>query len=176
MNLQIYVLPETVSFSGIAMEEIPSVSGTHQGYFANEYFSNVWYHTVAMGAGMWTNVKPDNFWDEDRVWMGDELPRVVPNGTMTFDVADGAWHDGVLVWNINWGWSERNRESGDEPEASLSSQYSQSFVIDENGTLAVSKFQNEVSRGTNNVIRLNGDILRVNPITKEKRDVIKDGN
>ena len=156
MNLQIYVLPETVSFSGIAMEEIPSSSGTHQGYFSNIYFANVWYHTVAMGAGRWTNVHPDNFCGEDRAWMGDELPREMPNGAMTFDMSEGAWHAGEMVWDISWGWADVNKEVGDLPTKAMSFSCNQTFAIDEKGTLTVSKLQKMVSRGTNNVIQING--------------------
>ena len=175
MNLQVYVLPDTVAFSGIAMEEIPSSSGTHQGYFSNLYFTNVWYHTVAMGAGRWTNIKPDNYWETDRAWMGDELPHEMPSGHMTYDMSDGSWSDGSLVWDITWGWAERDSTLGDIPVSSIPTKYNQSFAIDREGTLAVSKFQNAVSRGTNNVIRLNGDVVQGIPLTEEEINAT-DGN
>ena len=47
--------------------------------------------------------------------------------------------------------------------------YDQTFTIDEYGTLTVSKFQNAVVRGTNNVIRLNGDIVVGTPLTERMR-------
>ena len=46
--------------------------------------------------------------------------------------------------------------------------YNQMFTFDEHGTLTVSKFQNTVSRGTNNVIRLNGEIVTGVPLTEEE--------
>ena len=112
MNLNIYVLPETVAFNGIAMEEIPTQEGVHQGYFSNIVFSNVWYHTIKMKAGRWMNVKLDNFWEVDRAWMGDEMPRELSNGNMTYDMTRGEWSEGLLIWNIPWGWGEPNRSPG----------------------------------------------------------------
>lgn len=46
--------------------------------------------------------------------------------------------------------------------------YDQGFSFDEYGTLTVSKFQNTVSRGTNNVIRLNGDIVVGEQLTEDE--------
>ena len=166
MDLEIYVLPETVAFDGIAMEEIPSLEGVHQDYFSNVYFSNIWYHTTEMSAGRWMNVKPNNFWEVDRAWMGDEMPRELPNGDMTYDLSRGEWSDGLLVWNITWGWGELNRSQGDPSVKAVMTPYNQTFTFDEYGTLTVLKFQNIVSRGTNNVIRLNGDIVIGKPLTE----------
>ena len=168
MNLQIYMLPETVAFNGISMEEIPSQEGVHQDYFSNIYFSDLWYHTTDRGAGKWRRINQDNFWGEDRAWMGDELPRELPNGNMTFDMTRGEWSDGLLVWNITWGWGEQSSSQGDPPAKALTVRYDQTFTFDEYGTLTVSKFQNTVSRGTNNVIRLNGDIVAGKPLTEDE--------
>ena len=168
MNLYVYVLPESVAFNGIAMEEIPSLEGVHQGYFSNVHFSNRWYHTTDRGAGKWFDVKDGNFVCNDRVWMGDEMPRELPNGDMTFDLSRGEWSEGSLVWNITWGWAERQREPGDPPIKAMAVRYDQGFSFDEYGTLTVSKFQNTVSRGTNNVIRLNGDIVVGEQLTEDE--------
>ena len=46
--------------------------------------------------------------------------------------------------------------------------YDQTFTFDEYGLLTVSKFNNTVLRGTNNVIRLNGDIVTGVPLTQEE--------
>ena len=46
--------------------------------------------------------------------------------------------------------------------------YDQTFTFDEHGMLTVSKFQHTVSRGTNNVIRLDGDIVVGTPLTEEE--------
>ena len=168
MNLEINVLPETVAFNGIAMEEIPSIDGEHQGYFSNIAFSNRWYHTTERWAGRWINISSDNQWGEDRVWMGDELLRELPTGDMTDDMTRGAWSDGLLVWYITWGWGELNRSKGDPPVKAMTVRYDQTFSFDEYGLLTVSKFQHTVSRGTNNVIRLNGDVVVGTPLTEDE--------
>ena len=168
MNLNMYVSPETVAFNGIAMEEIPSLEGVHQGYFSNIAFSNLWYHTVARGAGKWYKVNDDNFVFEDRAWMGDEMPRELPNGDMTYDLTKGEWSEGLLVWYIPWGWGGRESVQGDLPAKTMIVRYDQTFSFDEYGLLTVSKFQNTVSRGTNNVIRLNGNVVVGEPLTEEE--------
>ena len=50
------------------------------------------------------------------------------------------------------------------PIKSLEDFYNQSFTIDHDGTLTIDKFGHSVSRGTNNVIRLNGIIIENNKI------------
>ena len=84
--------------------------------------------------------------------------------------------DGLLVWNIIWGWGEPNRSQGDSPIKAMTTPYNQTFTFDEYGTLTVSKFQNTVSRGTNNVIRLNGDIVAGVPLTEEEIDEANGNN
>jgi hypothetical protein len=91
--------------------------------------------------------------------MGDILPLEKPTGDMTYDLTEGAWSNGELVWHIRWGWRERNAEKGDVPIKSMSVRYDQTFRIDHEGTLSVLKFGHIVSRGTNDVIRLNGTIV-----------------
>ena len=156
MKLQLYVLPSTVSFDGIAMEEIPTETGIHEGYFANVFFQDVWYHTTNMHAGVWVNVNSDNFYGYDKAVMGDELPREMPNGEMTFDMSSGTWSSGTLIWAINWGWAEKDPMQGATPAKAMPVSYNQTFTFTEEGTLTVSKFMHTVSRGTNNVIRLDG--------------------
>jgi hypothetical protein len=87
--------------------------------------------------------------------MGDELP---------FEQSNGTWSNGQIIWSIKWGWGERNNEIGDLPIKSLEDFYNQSFTIDHDGTLTIDKFGHSVSRGTNNVIRLNGIIIENNKI------------
>ena len=167
MESQIYILPETVSFSGISMEEIPSVDGIHEGYFSNSFFSRVWYHTEEMGAGDWTNIKPDNYWATDIAMMGEILPFETTNGDMTYDASLGNWRDGVITWYIQWGWGEFNSEQGDLPLGIIPKRYDQTFSINNEGTLSISKFGHIVSRGTNNVFHLNGTIVDKNNLIKK---------
>jgi hypothetical protein len=159
MECEIYILPEIVSFNGIAMEEIPSSEGLHSGYFSNLFFTNVWYHTVERGAGHWVNIGRDNSWGCDLATMGDRLPFEKSNGDMTWNLGEGSLSDGMIVWYINWGWGDRNAEPGDLPICSLVTRYDQTFTIDSEGTLSILKFDHIISRGTNNVRRLNGRIV-----------------
>ena len=59
-----------------------------------------------------------------------------------------------------------------EINKTMTMSYNQTFTFDEYGTLTVSKFQNTVSRGTNNVIRLNGDIVTGEPLTEDERNEV----
>jgi hypothetical protein len=176
MNLEVYVQPDTVSFSGIAMEEIPSTTGIHEGYFSNTYFESEWYHTEARGAGNWVNIKDGNLWDTDHAWFAPELPRELPNGVMTFDLSYGTWTNGTMVWNISWGWNEKNTPKGDPPVKSITTPYNQTFTFTEDGTLTVSKFQHSVSRGTNGVIRLNGNTVQGVIVTQEELNAVFGNN
>ncbi|MBR4258676.1 MAG: hypothetical protein IKQ17_06580, partial [Kiritimatiellae bacterium] len=177
MNLEIFVQPETVSFSGIAMEEIPSTTGIHEDYFSNIYFESEWYHTEARGAGKWINIKASNLWDTDHAWFAGELPRVLPNGEVTFDMTYGTWTNGTMVWNISWGWADHGAEDGiTAPVKSISTPYNQTFTFTEDGTLTVSKFQHSVSRGTNGVIRLDGNAVQGDMVTQEELNEVFGNN
>jgi hypothetical protein len=77
-----------------------------------------------------------------------------------------------MVWNIRWGWGELNSERGDVPVKVMSIRYDQEFEMDQFGTLTVTKFGNVVTRGTNNVIRLNDNIVVGIPLTQEEKEEI----
>ena len=164
MKFGLYVQPETVSFSGIAMEEVPSTTGDHQGYFSNVYFMGEWYHTTAKGAGKWRAIQPGNYWGDDEAIMGEPLPRELPDGTMVSDIGLGAWSDGLLVWDITWGWAEKESSDGDVPVKTIPTPFNQTFQFNAYGTLSVNKFDNTVSRGTNHVFRLNGNVVYGYPL------------
>ena len=132
------------------------------------YFSDVWYHTTDRGAGRWKNIGANNLWETDHAWMGDELPRELPNGEMTFDMPQGLWSEGTLVWDITWGWAETGRNTGDLPVKVMTTPYNQTFTFTADGTLTVSKFQQTASRGTNGVVRLNGNIVQGVAVTPEE--------
>ena len=163
MKLELFVQPETVSFSGIVMEEVPSSTGIHQGYFSNVFFTEEWCHTTEFGAGVWRNIRPDNYCGDDNATRGDELPREMPDGTMVFDLNAGTWSDGLMSWDIPWGWAERGCPDNGVPVKTLATQYNQVFQFSADGTLSVAKFGNVVSRGTNNVFRLNGVVANGHP-------------
>ena len=142
MSLQLYVLPMSVSFSGIALEEVPSTIGTHTGYFADSFWQPDWYHLQEQGAGDWTNIQTGNFFMEDKVSL--------------FRECAPPWQAGTITWHIPIGWNERNTTGNVQPLKELPVTYSQVFHITDDGTLDVSKLGHTVARSTNDVIILNG--------------------
>ena len=156
MMFQLFILPLSVSFSEIAVEEIPSNQGIHTGYFSNPYFAGSWYHTVERGAGRWWDVGYYNVWATDTADWVNALPRCFPDGTVTFNPDEGAWSDGTIVWFINCGWAEKGRRPGDPHVREFAEPNDQMFHIDERGTFTISKFQHLVARGTNTLVHLDG--------------------
>ena len=63
-----------------------------------------------------------------------------------------------------------NTPKGAPSAKSMSISYNQTFTFAEDGTLTVLKFTNTVSRGTNNLIRLNGQEVQGIPLTQEELD------
>ena len=142
MALQLHVTPLNVSFVGIAVEEVPTTTGIHTGYFADSSWQLAWYHTDDRGAGDWRNVQSGNFFMEDSPAMAEEC--------------SPPWQTGSLVWDIPIGWGERNRVKGDVPVKTCSEIYNQTFELTSNGTLSITKFGHVVTRTTNDVIFLDG--------------------
>ena len=97
MRLELRVLPYDVSFVGIALQEVPSLNGTHTGYFAQSCYQHRWYHTVAWGAGEWKSVTDGNLWgyDHSRMFRWDQ-----------------PWDRGTLAWEIPIGWNRAGTTRG----------------------------------------------------------------
>ncbi len=143
---QVYIKPLTVSFGGIAFEEVPSTNGTHSGYFSRNCWSNAWYHTRSHGAGKWRNLGPDNFMMTDEAAMRKEC------GT--------PWEDGYIRWVIPVGWNEHNTTGRTPPVKLCRRRYFQTFGISPDGTVGVMKFGHVASRETNDVVMVNGDVIQ----------------
>jgi hypothetical protein len=157
MELDLYVLPRTVSFGNIAMQEVPCLIGTHTGYFDNQEFANVWSHSRDCGAGVWYDVHNDNYFFKDNPRIGHALPRMTDDGVITDDKTCG-WQYGTVDWHVPLGWGARGTRD-DSGQVGVLEGYEQSFVIYENGLSGVRKFFNQVTRQTNGVVCLNG-VLR----------------
>ncbi len=153
LRLDLYVSPDNVSFSGLALQEIPA-NGAHDGYFNSLVFTNIWNHTKGRKAGQWKAISPDNFCMTDDACLGDEMPRLCSDGTI--DGSDArTWSDGRIVWPIPMGWQSRDACDTDLPELKrMGRSYAQVFKIDSDGTTSVEKHGFEAVRGTNTVIRL----------------------
>ena len=74
MELYQYVTPMDVSFSEIAVQEVPCFTYEVEGYFTNSYFNGAFAHTGGWwgaGAGRWSNVnvgnKTNHKWRRDRL-------------------------------------------------------------------------------------------------------------
>ena len=155
MNLDLYVLPMTVSFQGIDMVEEPCnevIPPT--GYYASTNFNGELSHTLDAQAGWWNHVKQGNRWTIDNAFANVRYP---------------PWSDGVMRWKIPVAWYQRFAdEQYSWPRNSLetlrrriaaSESYLQIFTMTENGTVTISKFDHGISRTTNDVIRLDGVIV-----------------
>ena len=154
MSLELYVMPRTVSLGRLAMEEVPTTHGLVGGYFENNEFSSMWAHTRDNKAGQWCDVGNDNlFMFADEATMGDDLPPMAPDGTLTNDVSFG-WRDGDIIWTIPLGWNGHGTDGDTAPVKTNSVPELQRFNITPDGTLTVIKAGYFVSRGTNTQIRL----------------------
>ena len=147
MKLHLYVLPLTVSFANIAVEEVPCLTGTHSGYFSNPIFSGRWSHTYAMGAGRWRNVNLGNYYGQDTSTSGDW---------------PAPWSWGIMTWDIPIGWTYANPDEGDPQEKNFPVQYLSTWTLEADGSMSKSKHGHTVSRTTNDVIRLDGVIVNGN--------------
>ena len=153
MALELYITPTNVCFGNIALEEVPTTTGEVGGYFENEEFSAMWAHTRERRAGQWNDIGNDNlFLMEDEAVMGDVLPPMAPDGTLTNEVSFG-WRDGAIIWTIPLGWNERGTSGETEPIKTNAVPEHQTFIITPDGTLSVIKAGHYVSRGTNTQIR-----------------------
>ena len=161
MELELVILPTNVSFTGIAVQEVPSDYKDPQGYFANPYFDFCWSHTTNMRAGAWHNVQANNLFMYDCAEMGDQLPRMTLTGEVTDSYAYG-WISGSMNWMIPVGWNEIDSENTDVPVKQFCI-YWQRFRMASDGTLEVEKLTNVVQRATNSVVRLNGATVPLRP-------------
>ena len=155
MVMQLYVLPSDVSFSGIAIEEVPNTTGTHTGYFANSEFQNWWYHTRDRGAGHWLQVDGTNRFGVDRPRLESELYRVTDDGIFIDDPNYG-WYDGTLNWANPFGWNESSTTGTATEHKQFATSEQQEMVIFSTGRTGVRKLLNMVTRDIDGKVYLNG--------------------
>ena len=100
MALEVCVLPHTVSFEGLLLQEVAAPAnatspewGVHSGFFADLAYQTRWYHYATWGAGQWIEVSQGNLfgrYDESRMM---RWPRPWSNGNMTWAIPI-AWKSG----------------------------------------------------------------------------------
>jgi hypothetical protein len=139
-NVDVSVLPDSVSFREVTIMEEPSADSAITGYFEDLVFSNVWHHSEERGAGQWYSVTGDNFVFKDEVKMGDALILPVSSGNIT--------------WRIPVKWT------GGMVTNYLPVSYEQSFDMSDIGCLRVSKFGFWVERDLYNERNVSEGVMR----------------
>ena len=160
---QFRVKPLTVSFFGIAVEEVPCYNEiTPDTYFLNllryEQFASILHrsHTRAAGAGKWFTVVADNIVGGqgtfDRAGMEGVFPRMRANGVPTLDPSVDWAGGGSLVWRIPFGWNvDQPTGSTADPIGFFAEEARQVIRVSNTGTFSVHKLGHVAER------TLNGD-------------------
>ena len=158
------VLPLSVDFSGLMIEEVPCDEAIPPtGYFMFVP-PNIIYrtHSRAAGAGEWQNIGAGNLFGggediRDFAGCGDELPRMKPNGIPTTNT-DYGWLGGSLTWKIPFGWKSRDDLSGDTPVGQFAEDTQQVMSLTEAGTFSVQKLLHTAIRQTNGTVTVDGRV------------------
>ena len=130
--MELYIMPDTVSFQALEFWERPTYNSTIEGYFTNQAFYAVWYHDTNMCAGVWHRISGSYFWFNDAAQMGDELIMPV--------------YPGRLVWHIPIDW----RKWGDSTLIHQNfKSVDQTFEMSATGRLTVYKYQYWAAREMN---------------------------
>ena len=159
MMLRLYVRPFSVSFTGIAIEEVPQLTYRTSGYFSNPYYNGAFAHTVQAGAGNWLKVQEDNSFATDEAAFTHVIPWLTPQGVISTDPVY-AWTDGYAYMDNPFGWGQIDSQNGDPPYTMFATDTEDEFILYANGTLGVRKLFNQITRTTNDVIRLNGVLIQ----------------
>ena len=142
-SMELYIMPDTVSFQALEFWERPAYNSTIEGYFTNQAFQAVWYHDTNMCAGVWHGISDSNFWFTDYAQMGDELITPV--------------YPGRLVWHIPVDWRSVT-------DSTLTHQdfksVDQTFEMSATGRLTVSKYGHWAAR------EMSGEPLNSEGMTK----------
>ena len=155
LTIDLYVLPLDVSFSGIRIEEIPDVRGSHSGYFADTFFMSEWFHGEDEGAGDWREVYGNNKFLNDEAGFKRALPQLDSTGFVSTTGTNG-WANGNLTWEVPCGWADSNVQKGDDPIGTFANGSRQVMTIDAQGNVEVQKHGNAVRREISGGIILNG--------------------
>ena len=124
MYLDVTMAPTSVSFYRVIMGELTNAASSVTGYFTNK--NNLAHST----AGHFWQLDEANSWI-DHCWTpGCPTP----------------WSDGGFGWIIPWRWYVPGYSTN------YMSSWSETFTIDANGTMSISKFGKTVTRTTNDVI------------------------
>ena len=162
MYLKLYVMPFSVSFSQISVQEVVSFTYEAEGYFLNPYFNGAFAHTGGVGgagAGTWFDVDLDNLFAVDIAAYRDYIPWLTPDGHPTNDVAF-TWTSGYVYIDNPFGWNEKDTNGDTSPFRRFGESIRDEIMLDSNGTVGVRKLNKQVIRTTNNVIRIGGVLVQ----------------
>ena len=153
MRLYYAVEPRSVSFEGLHMEEVPvppedELPDGVVGYFREVSCPLHRTHDDRMGAGDWVAVKTNGIWRMDEA----HAP-VLPH----------PWSEGTLRWAVPmaWGYPWASRDAEDIVLVEPNPCALQEYVIDEWGTVSISKSGHVIERSIADWIWLDGS--RVKP-------------
>ena len=155
LTLDLHVMPLDVSFSGVKIEEVPDIGGSHSGYFADTFFMSEWFHGEGQGAGRWHTVFGDNRFLNDEAGFMKALPQLDSTGSVSTMGTNG-WAAGNLTWDVTCGWAALGVERGDDPVGAFANDARQVMTIDAGGNVEVQKHGNGVRREIDGGIILNG--------------------
>ena len=157
--LPLYIGPFDVSFSQIAVEEVPCTNGTHSGYFNRNDFQLWWYHTRGNGAGIWNPVTEDNKMGNsqsyDQAGVADTLPRVDAYGLLVDDPSC-AWADGHIEMENPFGWNAYGTTGETSPYDTFAEDVRDRIELQQNGSCRILKLNNEVIRFVDGSVFFNG--------------------
>ena len=159
MEIPSYALPLDVSFSQIAIEEVPNDGGSAVGYFTHSDFRNWWHHDENTGAGNWLDVDVHNKIGIDYPRLESELYRMTDDGIFVDDPRYG-WRYGELNWDNPFGWNEQGTAKGTPEHKRFAVDEKQKMVIFETGRTGVWKLRNVVTRDIDGAVYLNGVKVR----------------
>ena len=152
------ILPLTVSFSKIQVEEVPcdeELPAT--GYFIYTPTNRAYRsHTRTAGAGRWYAVEDGNCWGlsqnvRDFAGRKGELRRMMPNGTETTNTAYG-WLGGTMTWKVPFGWKHWTAGDSAGPVGRFAEDTRQIMSVTADGTFSVQKLQHSAMRQTNGAV------------------------
>ena len=152
------ILPLTVSFSKIQVEEVPcdeELPAT--GYFIYTPTNRAYRsHTRTAGAGRWYAVEDGNCWGlsqnvRDFAGRKGELRRMMPNGTETTNT-DYGWLGGTMTWKVPFGWKHWTAGDSAGPVGRFAEDTRQIMSVTADGTFSVQKLQHSAMRQTNGAV------------------------
>ena len=86
---------------------------------------------------------------------------VVATAVVSVGAAPSPWSHGGMVWPIPMGWHTNNVPIGTSPIGEISADVRAVYtMVSGNGTIILSKLGHWISRGTNSVVTLDGEVVQ----------------